>query len=79
MIKVADILKSLNDYNLHLARLLSLSRDNPNVMKKVARLLENEAKAAGNPKLFDAPCYLHPVSGSSPHILTLEPRRPLTS
>lgn len=76
---MADILKSLNDYNLHLAQLLSLSRDNPNVMKKVSRLLQNEAKSAGNPKLIDAPCYLHPVSGSSPHNLTLEPPRPLTS
>ena len=30
-------------------------------MKSLFSKLKVEAAAAGNPKLFDAPCYLHPV------------------
>ena len=51
----------MGNNNIHLSKMLCLSRDNPAVMKKVFRLLEDEVKAANNPKLIDAPCYLHPT------------------
>ena len=37
---MSDILESFKHYNVHLALLMSLNRHNPNVMKRVARLLE---------------------------------------
>ena len=60
-IQVENIKKSLEKDGLTLANVLQLSRDNPNVMKSVFTKLKIEAATAGNPKLFDAPCYLHPT------------------
>ena len=54
-------MSTLTANNIHLERMLCLSRDNPNVMKKVFRLLEEEVRASNNPRLVDAPCYLHPT------------------
>ena len=60
-IQVENIKKSLEKDGLTLANVLQLSRDNPNVMKSVFTKLKIEAAAAGNPNLFDAPCYIHPT------------------
>ena len=45
-------------------RLLAISRDNPNVMKTVWRLLSKEVEDLGNPGLLDLICYLHPTHTS---------------
>ena len=56
-VQVDHIKDSLVKDGLTLASVIQLSRDNPNVFSK----LKVEATAVGNPKLLDAPCYLHPV------------------
>jgi hypothetical protein len=48
-------------HGLPLANMLGVSRDNPNVMKTFSRLLSEEVKNSGNPKLLDMKCYLHPT------------------
>ena len=58
---MSGIVFTLTSNNIHLSNMLCLSRDNPAVMKKVFRLLEDEVRAANCPKLVDAPCYLHPT------------------
>lgn len=58
-LQVKLILSSLEKANIHQSKVVCLSRDNPNVMKRVFKLLEESFKAANNPKLVDAPCLLH--------------------
>ena len=48
-------MSTLTANNIHLERMLCLSRDNPAVMKKVFRLLEEEVRASNNPRLVDEP------------------------
>ena len=57
------IITSLKECGISLCKLITLSRDNPTVMKATFRLLEAEVMAANNPMMIDAPCYLHPVRG----------------
>ena len=59
--QVAHIVASLQKSNIHLSRMVCLSRDNPSVMKRVFKLLDAEVKTAGCRKLVDAPCLLHPT------------------
>ena len=58
---VDHMVAGLGKDGLSLVNMLQLSRDNPNVMKKVYRGLKEAAENAGNPKLLDAPCLLHPT------------------
>ena len=58
-LQVKLILSSPEKVNNHQSKVVCLSRDNPNVMKRVFKLLEESFKAANNPKLVDAPCLLH--------------------
>ena len=58
-LQVRLILASLEKANIHQSKVVCLSRDNPNVMKRVFKLLEESFRAANNPKLVDAPCLLH--------------------
>ena len=60
-LQVKHIVASLKNSDIHLCRMLCLSRDNPNVMKKTFRLLEAEVTHAECPYLLDAPCLLHPT------------------
>ena len=55
------IKSTLSSKNIQLSNMLCLSRDNPNVMKRVFKLLEELVKQSNNPKLVDAPCFLHPT------------------
>ena len=64
-VQSSKVQESLAKAELSLTKLVSLSRDNPTVMKATARLLKEAAEAAGNPKLFDLSCLLHPVHTSS--------------
>lgn len=61
-LQAKNTLSSLQKDGISITNLLCISRDNPNVMIKFARLVEEAALAANNPKIIDAPCYLHPVS-----------------
>ena len=61
MIQVEGILATLNNNSINPAELICLSRDNPNVMKRVFKLLEEELKGSNNPRIVDAPCLLHPT------------------
>ena len=63
-LQVRLILASLEKANIHQSKVVCLSRDNPNVMKRVFKLLEESFRAANNPKLVDAPCLLHPTHTS---------------
>ena len=63
-VQVDSLKKTLSSNNLSLANMICVSRDNPNVMKAVFRLLKTEAETAGCPRLIDAPCYLHPTHTS---------------
>jgi hypothetical protein len=69
-IQVDHIVKSLTTVGLTLGNMICLSRDGPNVMKAVFRKLEQLAIEAGNPKVIDAPCYLHPVHTSFVKVMT---------
>jgi len=60
-VQVQHIKASLQNSDIHLYRMLCLSRDNPNVMKRVFKLLEAEVVADKCPMLLDAPCLLHPT------------------
>jgi hypothetical protein len=60
-VQVAGILSTLVNNGINPANMICLSRDNPRVMQKVFRDLEESVKASNNPKLIDAPCYLHPT------------------
>ena len=58
---VDHMVAGLDEDGLSLVNMLQLSRDNPNVMKAVFTGLKEAAEKAGNPKLLDAPCLLHPT------------------
>ena len=58
---VDHMVAGLEKDGLSLVNMLQLSRDNPNVMKAVYTDLKEAAGKAGNPKLLDAPCLLHPT------------------
>ena len=60
-LQVEGILKSFSELGLPLVKMISISRDNPNVMKTVFRLLKEKVTEAGNPALLDLICYLHPT------------------
>ena len=53
-IYVANVTSSLDKAHIYLSKMICLSRDNPNVMKKMFRLLEEEAIAQNNPRIIDA-------------------------
>ena len=58
---VDHMVAGLEKDGLSLVNMVQLSRDNPNVMKAVYTGLKEAAGKAGNPKLLDAPCLLHPT------------------
>ena len=58
---VKKVLEGFEKDGISLVNMLQVSRDNPNVMKAVFRGLNDKAEEAGNPKLVDAPCLLHPT------------------
>ena len=60
-LQVAGILESFRDLGLPLGKMVSLSRDNPTVMRAVFKLLKQKVTDAGNPALIDLICYLHPT------------------
>ena len=61
-LQVKHMTDSLANSGIVLSKLICLSRDNPNVMKKVFRLLNNEVKEAGGKVVIDSPCLmLHPT------------------
>lgn len=60
-VQVRHIVDCLANSNIHLAKMLCLSRDNPTVMRRVFKLLQEEVATAGCPRLVDAPCLLHPT------------------
>ena len=62
--QVEGIKSTLSSKNIQLSNMLCLSRDNPNVMKRVFKLLEELVKESNNPKPVDAPCFLHPTHTS---------------
>ena len=60
-VQVKHLVASLKKSDIHLSRMLCLSRDNPSVMKKTFRLMQAEAITAKCPYLMDSPCLLHPT------------------
>ena len=58
---VQVIVESLQEDSLNPVKLLMLSRDSPNVMKKASSLLKEHVEGLGCPLLLEGPCYLHPV------------------
>ena len=58
-LQVKELLKTLMEAGLPLAMMVGLSRDNPTVMKAVARILKQELEDRGTPGLIDLICYLH--------------------
>ena len=63
-LQVAHILESFAKLDIHLVKMICLSRDNPSVMQKVFKLLQDASKEAKCPRLVDAPCLLHPTHTS---------------
>ena len=63
-LQVAHILESFAKLDIHLFKMICLSRDNPSVMQKVFKLLQYASKEAQCPRLVDAPCLLHPIHTS---------------
>lgn len=64
--ETADIMKeriieSLKESGLSLSKLITLSRDNPTVMRALDRKIREQAETEGNPKVLDFPDYLHPT------------------
>ena len=59
-IMVEKITLSLQKSGLGLDKMITLSRDNPTVMKALERKLGEKAKLAGNPGMLSFPDYLHP-------------------
>ena len=55
------IIASLQESGLNLNKLITLSRDNPTVMRSLDNKLKERAEADGNPKVFSFPDYLHPT------------------
>ena len=60
-VQVRDLLQTLREAGLPLTKVLSLSRDNPTVMRAVARLLKQELTDHGSPGVIDLVCFLHPT------------------
>ena len=60
-VQVRHIVSCLDSSNIKLSKMLCLSRDNPTVMRRVFKLLQEDVATAGCPKLVDAPCFLHPT------------------
>ena len=59
--QVEEIMKTLMEAGLSPAKVVGLSRDNPTVMKAVARQLKLSLSERGNPALVDLVCFLHPT------------------
>ena len=59
--QVEEIMKTLMEAGLSPAKVVGLSRDNPTVMKAVARQLKLALSDRGNPALVDLVCFLHPT------------------
>ena len=55
------IITSLKECGISLCKLITLSRDNPTVMKSLDRKMKEKAEADGNPKVLSFPDYLHPT------------------
>ena len=54
-IMVLKIISSLEESGLGLDKLITLSRDNPTVMKALDRKIREKAEADGNPKVLSFP------------------------
>ena len=60
-IMTVKIISSLEESGLGLEKLITLSRDNPTVMKALDRKFREKAVKDGNPKVLSFPDYLHPA------------------
>ena len=60
-IMVTKIIAALEESGLGLNKLITLSRDNPTVMKALDRKMKEKAESVGNPKVLSFPDYLHPT------------------
>ena len=60
-IMAVKIVESLEESGLSLKKLITLSRDNPTVMKALDRKLREKAESIGNPRVLNFPDYLHPT------------------
>ena len=60
-IMIEKIVSSLVESGLGLEKLITLSRDNPTVMKALDRKFREKAVKEGNPKVLSFPDYLHPA------------------
>ena len=60
-LQVANIMKTFTDLGIPVVKMISISRDNPTVMKAVFRLLRDKVTEVGNPALMDLICYFHPT------------------
>ena len=59
-IMASKIIDSLLASGLSLEKMITLSRDNPSVMKALDKLFREKAEAEGNPRVLSSPDYLHP-------------------
>lgn len=60
-IMVDKVIGALEESGLGLNKLITLSRDNPTVMRALDRKMKDKAEADGNPKVLSFPDYLHPT------------------
>ena len=59
-IMVEKITLSLHEFGLGLDKVITLSRDNPTVMKALERKFREKAESEGNPRMLSFPDFLHP-------------------
>ena len=60
-IMVEKVIAALEGTGLGLTKMITLSRDNPTVMRALDRKMKEKAEADGNPKVLSFPDYLHPT------------------